>query len=383
MKKTLFILLVLLSLLSIQSGYAQTLLLNDMYSRGVPANPDWIEIFNPTGTSVDLAGYKIYDNGGQSGSKPKKDFPAGANVPAYGFYVIVTDDTAASGFGLSSGGEKVWLENPSGVVIDSVQFAAMTETQTYGRYPDGSANLQLLNVITRGTSNGLVKMNEIYSRGTTENPDWIEIFNTSSVEVNIGGYKIYDNGGQSGSKPKKEFAAGTLVPANGFYVIVTDDTSASGFGLSSGGEKVWLEDAASVIIDSVQFTAMTETQSYGRFPDGSGNLQLLPVITRGFANSITDVKDGQPLLSDYSLSQNYPNPFNPVTSISYTIPVSGFVSLKVFNVLGREVGTVVSGMKSAGTHTVSFNASSLSSGVYFYKLTAGNFTSTRKFILNK
>lgn len=382
-KNYLFIFLGSLFMLTASGSYAQSVLINDIYSRGVVTNPDWIELFNPTGTNVDLTGYKIYDVGGQSGTKPKKEFPSGAIVPAYGFYVIVTDDTSASGFGLSSNGEKVWLENPSGLVIDSVQFPSMSTTQTYGRYPDGASLMTLLNVITRGTANGIAKMNEIYSRGVVTNPDWIEIYNTAAVEVNIGGYKIYDNGGQAGTKPKKLFPSGTMIPANGFYVIVTDDTSASGFGLSSSGEKVWLEDTSSVVIDSVAFPAMAETQSYGRYPDGSGNLQLLPVITRGFANSITDIKEGDINPSAYSLRQNYPNPFNPSTTINYTIPVSGFVTLKVYNVLGKEVGTIVNGVKEAGTHSVNFSASGLSSGVYFYKLTAGNFSSTRKFIVTK
>ncbi len=264
-------------------------LMNELYSRGVETDPDWIEIFNPSTSEVDISGYKIYDSGGQSGSKPKKEFPAGTVIPAGGFYVIVTDDTEESGFGLSSGGETVWFENMAGTIIDSIAFPAMEVTQSYGRYPDGSENWQLLNTITKGAANSNVTpsylwMNEIYSRGVETDPDWVEIYNGSAADIDISGFKIYDSGGQAGTKPKKEFPAGTVVPAMGFFVIVTDDTDESGFGLSSGGEEVWLEDAAGNIVDDIVFPAMETTQSYGRLPDGSANLTLMNTITRGATN---------------------------------------------------------------------------------------------------
>jgi predicted extracellular nuclease len=268
------------------------ILMNEIYSRGTAENPDWIEIYNDSDVAVDLSGYKIYDSGGQSGSKPKKEFPAGTIIPSKGFFVIVTDDDDPSGFGLSSGGEEVWLENADGTLIDNIVFPAMSETQSYGRFPDGSANLQLLETLTPGAANVsggstsyIILMNEIYSRGTAEDPDWIEIYNDSDVAVNLTGYKIYDSGGQSGTKPKKEFPSGTIIPSKGFFVIVTDDNSSSAFGLSSGGEEVWLEKADGTVIDNVIFPAMSETQSYGRKPDGSINWQLLGTITRGTSNN--------------------------------------------------------------------------------------------------
>jgi hypothetical protein len=332
MKNNLIPFMLLMAVLMISTGFAQSPVMNEIYSRGTTENPDWIEIFNPTSGQVDLTGFKIYDNGGQAGTKPKKEFPAGSVIPAHGFLVIVTDDTTASGFGLSSGGETVWLEDASGVVIDNVVFPAMDITQTYGRYPDGSSNMQLLNVITRGYSNVLIKMNEIYSRGTTADPDWIEIFNSSNSVIDISGYKIYDNGGQAGTKPKKEFPTGSIVPANGFLVIVTDDTSASGFGLSSGGEEIWLEDVSGTVIDNVVFAAMDLTQSYGRYPDGSPNWQLLNVITKGNPNLVTNIGDEPINLSEFRLSQNYPNPFNPSTTINYHLPVESlYIFQKIFH----------------------------------------------------
>jgi hypothetical protein len=128
-------------------------------------------------------------------------------------------------------------------------------------------------------------MNEIFSRGSDPDFDWVEIFNASAVDVDLSGYKIYDSGGQTGSKPKKEFPAGTIIPAGGFYVIVVDDADASGFGLSSGGEQVWLENAESTVIDDITFPAMSEVQSYGRKPDGSANFFIFTEITKGGSNN--------------------------------------------------------------------------------------------------
>jgi Secretion system C-terminal sorting domain len=87
--------------------------------------------------------------------------------------------------------------------------------------------------------------------------------------------------------------------------------------------------------------------------------------------------------SGYNLADAYPNPFNPSTKINYSIPGSGFVSLKVFNVLGKEVATLVNEEKPAGSYQVDFNASGLASGIYLYKLQTRNFVETKKMILMK
>lgn len=101
--------------------------------------------------------------------------------------------------------------------------------------------------------------------------------------------------------------------------------------------------------------------------------------------TITDVGKEVAIPTSYSLSQNYPNPFNPSTTIHYNLSKSAFVTLKVFDVLGREVETLVNEEKSVGEHTVKFNGSHLSSGMYFYQITIGHgqFVQTKKMILMK
>lgn len=88
-------------------------------------------------------------------------------------------------------------------------------------------------------------------------------------------------------------------------------------------------------------------------------------------------------VTTFALEQNYPNPFNPSTTINYQLPESGNVTIKIYDVLGNEVASLVNQFKEAGYHSVNFNASEFASGVYVYKIQAGNFISAKKMILNK
>ena len=87
--------------------------------------------------------------------------------------------------------------------------------------------------------------------------------------------------------------------------------------------------------------------------------------------------------TEFMLDQNYPNPFNPTTSIRYSLPTAGNVTLKVFDIIGKEVTTLVNGYQQNGQYTVTFNASNLSSGMYFYRLETGSTTQVKKMVLLK
>jgi hypothetical protein len=96
-----------------------------------------------------------------------------------------------------------------------------------------------------------------------------------------------------------------------------------------------------------------------------------------------DVNDIAGMIEDYSLEQNYPNPFNPSTKIVFQIPESENVSLKIYDVLGNEIASLLNEEKSPGKYEIEFNASHLSSGIYFYTLRTGTFINTKKMILIK
>lgn len=100
---------------------------------------------------------------------------------------------------------------------------------------------------------------------------------------------------------------------------------------------------------------------------------------------LTDVEENvsNEIPNNYALSQNYPNPFNPTTAISFSIPKTGIVTVKVFNILGQEVATLLNNELTSGVHKINFDASMLSSGIYMYSIQAGDFLATKKMMLLK
>lgn len=131
----------------------------------------------------------------------------------------------------------------------------------------------------------------------------------------------------------------------------------------------WHDIHAVTFIDSIHGIAV-----------GSGGTILLtssPGTVTGIGNSQSNVP------TVFQLSQNYPNPFNPVTTIQYALPAQSYVTLKVYDILGREVATVVNAVEPAGERQIQWNASGCSSGVYFYRLNAGTFVDVKKMIVIK
>ena len=147
--------------------------------------------------------------------------------------------------------------------------------------------------------------------------------------------------------------------------------------LSSGSHTITIygvpgETGETVMLDQVLFTS---------------DLAFIPTDNNVFNKSENDNLNTKQSKTDipenYTLSQNYPNPFNPSTTIKFSIPQDGLVLLKVYNILGAEVASLVNGNKPAGTYNVTFDASDLSSGVYLYKLITPDFVQTKKMLLVK
>ncbi|MBS1552537.1 MAG: T9SS type A sorting domain-containing protein [Bacteroidetes bacterium] len=131
----------------------------------------------------------------------------------------------------------------------------------------------------------------------------------------------------------------------------------------------------------------TEIRNYtftDRANTGKFNYRLKQIDVNGhfeYFNLSSEIEVGVP--NSFDMSQNYPNPFNPSTKINYDLPVDGKVSIILYDLTGRQVANLVNEVKTAGYYTVSFNASNLASGMYFYRITAGNFVSTKKMVLVK
>ena len=135
---------------------------------------------------------------------------------------------------------------------------------------------------------------------------------------------------------------------------------------ASGSNYLWVENG---------LTNGTEYHYTLRAVDVNGGVQELGV------ESVTPSANA--VISEYALHQNYPNPFNPETQISYDLVASGFVSIKVYNMIGQEVATLVSGLKDAGSHTVTFDASHLPAALYLYKMDVNGYSATQKMLLIK
>jgi hypothetical protein len=114
-----------------------------------------------------------------------------------------------------------------------------------------------------------------------------------------------------------------------------------------------------------------------------GGIAAVGTFAVGKFGAITSVGVDELLPEEFALFQNYPNPFNPSTTIRYNISQTAMVSLKVYDILGKEIATVVSTMQEPGRYAISFDASGLSSGMYFYSLRAGSYVSTKKLLLTK
>ena len=157
----------------------------------------------------------------------------------------------------------------------------------------------------------------------------------------------------------------------------------SGFDIERSVNGTWTKigyaagNGTSTVSNSYSFTDRN-------LASGSYSYRLKQIDFNGnfeYFNLSSEVNIGIP--AQFELSQNYPNPFNPSTTINYNLPKDGKVSIRVFDMSGKEVAVLVNEAKTAGYYSINFNASALSSGVYYYSINADNFTSTKKMMLVK
>jgi hypothetical protein len=239
--------------------------------------------------------------------------------------------------------------------------------------------------------------------------DWIELYNRSGKQVDLSGWYYSD----SDTSHKYFLPEGTILNADEYLVLVDNETNfnlcfpevtnylgETGFGLSGSGESMKLVNDAGEVIDSLEYD---DNLPWPEEADGLGaTLELIDPSsdnslaenwkaskdhgTPGGPNSVvTSIKEDESriLPKDFVLAQNYPNPFNPTTIISYQVPVTTQITLKVYNILGQEVAKLYEGIRGPGEYHAVFNGSNLSSGIYFYQLQASDFSAVKKFVLLK
>jgi len=163
-----------------------------------------------------------------------------------------------------------------------------------------------------------------------------------------------------------------------FYLVRTDEYGDTLWTRTHGGS--WQEEVSDIMQTSDEgYAAVGYTYSFGS--GSSSNIYFVKTDQLGMITGISDPDYNYD--SDFHIFQNYPNPFNPSTIISWQLPVSSNVTLKIYDVLGNEVATIVNEELTAGKHEAVFDAAHYSSGIYFYEIQAGEFIETKKMLLVK
>jgi hypothetical protein len=249
-------------------------------------------------------------------------------------------------------------------VITTEPNTVLTNNWRVGRFMEGSSNfngnIDELKIFNMALSDQ--KILEIYKIGTTA-PDLLVPENNSTLNTLTPGF-YWDSS----------------VVATSYQIIISSDSTFTSIVLDETVIRMYYIISSGLLNTDVNYYWKVRTINDGGIGPWSDVFNFKIVIT--------DVEGEDQIPTEFALMQNYPNPFNPSTSIKYAISSRQFVQLKVYDVLGNEIATLVNEEKPAGVFEVQFNVTqdsrpAMSSGVYFYKLTAGDFVSTKKMILIK
>jgi streptogramin lyase len=204
----------------------------------------------------------------------------------------------------------------------------------------------------------------------------------AKVNANTGTYQFYSP--SNSQIPGESITPLAVTPDGKLWFANFGSTSTSTYGLC------WFDGTNFGIFPQQQTDGLPHAQIYDlEIKNIQNGYELwISCASRGVAvltveTSVTNLDETKNLPTNFILNQNYPNPFNPSTKISFDIPSNEFVTLKVYDVLGSEISTLINDDLNTGSYKIDFNAENLTSGVYFYTLSTHNFTSTKKMILTK
>ena len=224
---------------------------------------------------------------------------------------------------------------------------------------------------------------------------YLELYNYGDEEVDIGGMVITDNLNNYDNYYQIPTANdSTIIQPSGFLLLWTDKESEQGVLhleieiLSRGGEVGLFMSDSTTVVDTLIFVAQSADTAYGRYPDSSATWQLMNPTPGSTNTQELSLNDNIVIPSRYSFHQNYPNPFNPVTTLRYELPKQATVNITIYNMLGRQVKTLVNQTQGAGYKSVIWDATNdygkpVSAGIYLYQIQAGKHISTKKMVLLK
>lgn len=254
------------------------------------------------------------------------------------------------------------------------------------------------------STNGLV-INEFMADNTQsymdefgEFDDWIELYNGSDSPIDVAGLYLTDDVNTPTLWRIADYAVdSTTIAPKGFLVLWADKDSLqgllhAGFKLNADTEQIALVKADKdhnqiTVVDSITYSAQQPDISYGRVHDGAQDWQLFSIPTPGWANgTVTDTSSENVRPTRFVVHPNYPNPFNPQTTITYELPRDLHVTVEIFNALGQRVNVLLDANNQAGIHHITWRAVNaegqpVSSGLYFYKVTAGEHSAIGKMML--
>jgi hypothetical protein len=255
--------------------------------------------------------------------------------------------------------------------------------------------------IVDGTNNDIVKLWVNPNMSGIEPPALLTLTEATQTDIAVGSYAFRQGSAASGPYLKLD---GLRIFTSWDQIVPVELTS---FVASVNGKNINLNWTTATEINNSGFSierkssnsnwqtlafvngrgTSSETQNYSyldkNLSAGKYSYRLKQVDFNGTFEYSNSIEAEIISVDKFELSQNYPNPFNPSTSITFTLPQAGNVKLAVYNLLGQEVQILVNGFKSAGQHTINFDASNFNSGVYLYKIEAEGFNSVRKMTLLK
>jgi hypothetical protein len=293
---------------------------------------------------------------------------------------IIINNSAAGGRGYAWGGG-ICISNINGVIQNNI--IRNNEISGWGAigggiYIDGCSPLLVNNTIVDNEASS--------GGGHPESVGGIAVNNGTPIILNSIIWGNINHGGDP-SSIEGDSAGVFYCDVEEGYVGVGNIDVYPEFVDTANGDYRLANDSPCIssAIDSIEIAGIwyysPPTDMEGRpRPNPAGTMPDMGAFENG---PVVGVEDELNLPVTYKLHQNYPNPFNPLTTIKYQIPELSFIILKVYDVLGNEVATLVNSERSTGNYEIEYNASDLSSGIYFYRLQAGSFIETKKMILLK